>query len=435
MKKLNLLLLAFAAAGNAPMSWALSASTALANPVVPTAPTAQAALPTAATVLTLEQLTQVVLAHNPALQAVQSSVQGARAGVTSAAAWHNPKVEWQQGRWQPSGLPQQATRGWGVSQFIENPGVRQARIDAAQSSLAQSGQLVSSTRNDLVAQVHTRAYEAQLYQSEAESAAETLSLLEEIRERIRVRVESGEAARYEMIKADAEVIHARERQQTAAMQAQQALLELNRLAAGHLPARWKLNLNLQELPALPGQTELQAQAQKSNPELLSLEHELERTKAQLRAAKSGRWPGLEMRYSDNREPEIRQSMLGVSVQIPLVDQRSGPIAEAQAAVERASIKLDGRRLELQQQMLLAWRSLEIAQLRVDALGQGVIKEAEAALKVAQAAYRFGERGILDVLDAQRVLRSIRSDLLQARYQLQVARITLEQLSGRYAATS
>jgi cobalt-zinc-cadmium efflux system outer membrane protein len=51
--------------------------------------------------------------------------------------------------------------------------------------------------------------------------------------------------------------------------------------------------------------------------------------------------------------------------------------------------------------------------------------------VAEAAYRFGERGILDVLDAQRVLRSIRADLLDARYQLQAARIQLEYLAGRY----
>ncbi|MBS0465774.1 MAG: TolC family protein, partial [Proteobacteria bacterium] len=48
----------------------------------------------------------------------------------------------------------------------------------------------------------------------------------------------------------------------------------------------------------------------------------------------------------------------------------------------------------------------------------------------EAAYRFGERGILDVLDAQRVLRSVRADLLQARYELQAARIELDFLAGR-----
>ena len=74
----------------------------------------------------------------------------------------------------------------------------------------------------------------------------------------------------------------------------------------------------------------------------------------------------------------------------------------------------------------------MARLRIEALSQGSMREAEAALRVAQAAYRFGERGILDVLDAQRVLRSVRADLIDARYQLQAARITLEQLTGQHA---
>jgi cobalt-zinc-cadmium efflux system outer membrane protein len=118
-----------------------------------------------------------------------------------------------------------------------------------------------------------------------------------------------------------------------------------------------------------------------------------------------------------------------------LDQRSGPIAEAVAELERARLRYEGRQAEMTQQVLLAWRSLEMSRLRVDALSQGVVREAESALRVAEAAYRFGERGILDVLDAQRVLRSVRADLLQARYQLQVARITLIQLSGRYASDS
>ena len=64
-----------------------------------------------------------------------------------------------------------------------------------------------------------------------------------------------------------------------------------------------------------------------------------------------------------------------------------------------------------------------------------LREAESALRVAEAAYRFGERGILDVLDAQRVLRGVRADLLQARFQQQSARIALDQLSGQFVADS
>jgi cobalt-zinc-cadmium efflux system outer membrane protein len=46
---------------------------------------------------------------------------------------------------------------------------------------------------------------------------------------------------------------------------------------------------------------------------------------------------------------------------------------------------------------------------------------------AQAAFKFGERSILEVLDAQRVLRAARMDYLNARYDRQQALIDLEQL--------
>jgi cobalt-zinc-cadmium efflux system outer membrane protein len=118
-----------------------------------------------------------------------------------------------------------------------------------------------------------------------------------------------------------------------------------------------------------------------------------------------------------------------SVQIPLFDQRSGPIAEAGAELSRANIELEGRKIDLEQQISLAWKSLQIARIRVSALSTGAVVEAQAALRVAEAAYRFGERGILDVLDAQRLLRSVNADLLDARYQYQLAKIELLYLTG------
>jgi len=385
--------------------------------------------------LTVEQITRVVLEHNPGLRATRSQLDAAQAGVTTAAALNNPRLEWQQGPWQAQpvvpGARQQA-RGWAFSQTIENPVLRNARIEAAESGMRQSAALLSGTRNDLVAQVRLRAYEALLYQVEAEASAGALAVLEQVRERVRVRVESGEAARYEIIKADAEVIHARERQKTAALQAEHALLELNRMAAGQLPARWRLSASFSDGLDMPDMAQLQAQAERLNPELAGLRHEHARALAKWRAARASRLPGLELRYSENRDPQLRLSQWGVGLQLPLLDQRSGPIAEAQAEVERALTRLEGRQGELRRQIEIAWKTLDMARFRVEALSQGVLREAQAAVRVAEAAYRFGERGILDVLDAQRVLRGVRADLLQARYQQQSARIALDQLSGQFA---
>jgi len=283
-----------------------------------------------------------------------------------------------------------------------------------------------------VAQVRLWAYQGLLYQAQSTAAAEAVQLLEQVRERVRVRVESGEAARYEIIKADAEIINARERLLTASLMAEQILIELNRMAAGQLPAGWALTGDLNDDVEMSSLMEIQQQVRMQNPELAALQAQVLQAEAQLRSAQGSRWPGLELRYSQMRDPELRQGQLSVGVQVPFMDTRSGPIAQASAELQRAEARLEGRQAELQQQLLVISKSLEIARLRIEALSQGSVIEAEAALRVAQAAYRFGERGILDVLDAQRVLRSVRADLIDARYQLQVARIALDQLMGQHA---
>ncbi|MCJ0761635.1 TolC family protein [Variovorax terrae] len=381
--------------------------------------------------LPLAQVVQTVVAHNPELRAAQQSRVTAAASVLSASALPNPRLEWSSGRNRerlPSATPG-AVQGWAIAQPLENPSLRGARVEAAQAGERGSQHQVAVTRNALVAQVKLRAYETVLRQAEAEAARDAVQLLEQVRERVRVRVASGEAARYEIIKADAEIINARQREQSALLLAEQTQLTLNRLAAGQLPARFQLVLSLDD--AIDAAA-LQRLEPGEHPELRLLQSEVDRAQAQLEGARASRWPGLELRYGQTREPDIRQNMIGVSVQIPLLDQRRGPVDEAASELERARGRLEGRQAELRQQVLQAWKALEMARLRTEALSQGAVREAEAALRVAEAAYRFGERGILDVLDAQRVLRAVRADLLEARYQQQAARIELEFLAGRHA---
>ena len=94
--------------------------------------------------------------------------------------------------------------------------------------------------------------------------------------------------------------------------------------------------------------------------------------------------------------------------------------EARAAAEQ-------RRNELVAGLEVAYGLHQTAGQQVASFQDGVLREAEAAVKAAEAAYRFGERGILDVLDAQRVLRSVRFDFLNAQFDRQAALIELERL--------
>ncbi len=382
----------------------------------------------------LGELVALVLTHNPSLQIAQRAREQAQAGITTAGALPNPRLEFSDGR-QRAIAP--GSRGsvsaWGVAQMIENPWLRGARVDAAEQGLRSSEAQVGLTRAEVVAQVRLRAYELLLRIEEARAAGDELTLLEQTRERVRLRVRSGEAARYEIIKAEAEFISARQRQQSAQLATEQARIRLNQLAAGQLPAGWTLNADLGDTLAPLNTSLLRELMLAHNPELQALRAEVERQQARVREASASRWPGVELRYSDTREPENRQNIIGASIQIPLLDQKRGPRDEAQAEQLRVRTRFEGRQTELLLQLDAAVMNLEMARLRVEALSSGAVRDAEAAVRVAEAAYRFGERGILDVLDAQRVLRTVRADLLQARYQQQAAVVEIDLLTGRDAA--
>lgn len=398
------------------------------------APTpAQPALP-APMMISIDKLVDSVLQYNPTLQAARRTIDVASAAVITAGAYPNPRLEFNGGR-NATPTPTAAAgnvKGVGISQTIENPALRSARRNTALFAEQSSVQSFAQTRNALVGEVRLRAYEYLLRREEAAAAAEALKLLEQTRERIQVRVTTGETGKLDLIRAEAEIVNARQREETARLQIAQAATTLNRLAAGKLPASWQLDAVLTDENELPPLDMLKELAVQQNPEVRVLEAELQRNQSRFDEARASVLPSLDVRMSQLREPEVRQDIIGVSIQIPLFDQRRGPKAEAIAERERTLTRLEGRRAELIQQLELAWRSVEIARVRVQALSEGAVRASEAALRVAEAAYRFGERGILEVLDAQRVLRAVRQDLLLARFQLQASLIELDTLAGRYA---
>jgi cobalt-zinc-cadmium efflux system outer membrane protein len=111
----------------------------------------------------------------------------------------------------------------------------------------------------------------------------------------------------------------------------------------------------------------------------------------------------------------------------LWDRRKGPIAEAKAEVSRSEALARQRRLEITAALERAYDQYQISNEQVEGLQAGSLREAQAAVDAAQSAYKFGERGIVEVFDAQRVLQGVRSDLLDALYARQSALIDLEEL--------
>lgn len=380
---------------------------------------------------TLDQLKALALEANPSLGAVRADIDISRADTLTARAYPNPEIEVMGGDRNARG-PNLAPGSLGsivLSQRFDYPSQRDARLRVAESGVrvAQSG--VQSFEIDLLAQLKQNFYSLIRFQGELRAAQEDLELARSIRNRVEVRVDTGEAPRYELIRADTELLSAQKNADAALLRISQAKARLRAQVAGALPEDFDLEGDLVADYVLPPLPQLREEMLSRNPEIARLKADIERNKEQLALEKLRRAPDITLKLGRDRDPEYDANRIGVAVTIPLFDRRQGPIAQASAQVERNRLQLESRLFQLQQQLETAHTQFELSRNQVSALETGIVREAEAALKVAEAAYRFGERGILDFLDAQRVFRAVRNELISARYELSAAAVEIERLSA------
>ena len=397
------------------------------SPVPPAVTTASPVV--VAPTVTLPALIDLALRNNPGLAATRARIDVAQGGLLTARAIPNPEIELQGGRQVLRGDGASAgAGGFGVLLPIDRPALREARRDVALSGIDTARADVRVAERDLAAEVKLRYYDVLRLQAAARLAEEDLSIAEQIRSRVQVRVGTGEAPRFELIRADTERLNAQRALQAAVARIDLARAELRRLVGQQLPADFALAGSIGDAVVAPPSLErLRADMLERHPELIAARAAVRNAESRIALELQRRRPSFGVRATTDRIADVVDSRVGLIVQVPVFDRREGPIAEATAEAQRTRLLLADRELLLTQALDSAWQRYQIALGQVTAYESGLLREAEAALRVAEAAYRFGERGILDFLDAQRTLRTLRSELNATRYDLRAALVELERL--------
>ena len=387
-----------------------------------------------AAAISIEALQRLGLEANGLVHAARSQVGIAESGVISASAYPNPQVSAMGGPQNPRILaanPANSTREVGVVQPIENPFMRSARIDAASAGVEASRASLNQVRADLAAQLRVRAFELLQRQEIARTETEVFDLMDDVRRRIKVAVEVGETARFELIRADAEVLNAAGRKEAAQLNAQRARVMLRQLTAGALKPDFELSATLRDPVQLPALEVLREEVPAANPEILRLQAEQERTRLRISQERAAIIPSVDVLFLNYQDAQYTENRAGMRVTVPLLYQRRGEINAAIFDSARVRETLEYRVFEVGQLLESAWQGYQIAQRRVEMFEGGIIREAELAFQVARTAHRFGERGLIEVLDSQRILRGILVDSLQARFELQAAAAEIDRLRAHY----
>jgi len=380
---------------------------------------------------TLDELIELAEREHPGLQAVRAQSLAARAGVTTARAYPNPEFDYLGGNYRAREAGAAAGYGstFSVTQRIENPALRGARVEVANAGVLGAEIDIDGTRNELVARIKSQYFDVLRREEEVTAAAEDLALTEQIRARVRVRTSSGEGARFDLLRADTEVGMAQKEAARAKARLAQGRALLRSAVAARLPESFALADEFYR--RLPGANygSLRDSVLASNPGLRRALAETTRAEKQLDVEKQSVLPSVGLQLSQERQPDTIANKFGIVLAIPLWDRRRGQIDQAQAQILRARGEAELKRVELAQGFEAAWQQYQAAYQSVQALEGGILEDARRVVEIAEAAYRYGERGILEYLDARRQYRAARNELIAARFDLHAAKAELERLAA------
>ncbi len=378
---------------------------------------------------TLPELLAIAETHSPMLATAEAQREIAAGALRTDRAYPNPSLEFLAGR--SMGRRLGAIDGGNLqslfSQLVESPGVRSSRASRGEARLDAAGHFFSTAVLLVRAQVKQTFYEILRLRNAAGIAAENQRLLEDIRNRVRVRVNTGEAPRYDLVRAEAEALSASKIRESAELQVNQAKSVLRAMVGSALPEGFEVVGALPPPIVPPSLDSLREEMLARYPALAQAEAEVKSAKARLQLEQRLRTPQPTVLAGFERDPDLDQWRVGVSIPLPIWNQRQGPIAEAAAGVQLSEANTDQQRLQLLRELESAVTLYRIATQQVEALEGGLLQEAELGMKVAETAYKLGARGILDFLDAQRIFQRVRNDYNDALFERQAALIDIERL--------
>jgi len=370
----------------------------------------------------LDELILVALKSSPQVLSARDQYESIKSQTSIARAYPNPEFEINSGqqRSNSGSLAIGNVSSWAVTQPLDMPYSRSPRIQAAEANLRLAKATQTAFEIEMIAKVYQRFYELMRREAEAIASEEDLSLARQIRDRMQIRYDTGETARFELLRSQTEFLNAQVISESNKLRVEQARGQLRQVVSHAIPVDYRVipeNINYDFSLALPV---LLNEIQTQSPELQKVKAEIEAADFKLSQEKNSRLPKFSFKAQQHNDPSFTDRLYGLVVHIPIWDRKEGNIAEALANTSKAKNQYEAQIQSLEQQIETAYKLYQIARYQVKILDQEVLELASSSRRIAEVSYRYGERGMLEYLDAQRTFRAARNDLIKARFDLVLA---------------
>jgi cobalt-zinc-cadmium efflux system outer membrane protein len=363
--------------------------------------------------------------RDPRVAASRSRVRSAEGGVTAARTPPNPEVEATAGR----GIAREGSARrdeWGLAISIPLDWLarRGPEVDAARANVDE----VTAEGQALRAEVSVELWRLFVTAGYAQSETETLEATEQqvaaLTRLVRRRVEAGEGRPVEVSRVELELERVRNDLAAARATRDGALAQLGSWVGA--------SIRRVEVPAPPPPVEDAAVLGdlSRHPRIRAALARAAVARAEASVARRSRVPAVTVGgfYSSELDREAMGGRL--AVELPLWDWKSGRVRRAEAAAEAEASRAEGERRALAAALAEAVASCGRARGVADRQKTNILPRAEESARTLERTFQLGEAGILDVIDARRVLLQARREALSSARERDVDCGALILLSGR-----
>ncbi len=378
--------------------------------------------------LTESQALSRLSTESPRVQAVRTAVDVARADALAAARWPNPRVTFN--REAVAGVTENMVM---VAQLLPVAGRRRFEMSAASARVEASTNRADDAIRRLRADLRLAFTDLWAAQERERELARSRDQLRELADVLGRRETAGDAAGFDRLRAEREVIDVEADRATAASDGARA--------GGVLASFFAVAPSSDAIEAVrpdgarsmvPSVDELMARAEKVRGEFAALQHELDAASFLERAAGRRAVPEPEVvagTKSSNAGTGDMGSIFSIHVNLPLFDRGAPERAAAQARASQVRAETEALRLAVRSQ-IAAWRGALIERRAIaDQYRKVSAETAERVGRIAQVSYEAGEGSILELLDAYRTTSTARVRQAALDAAVREAEIELEFVSG------
>jgi outer membrane protein TolC len=387
--------------------------------------------------LSLDEVTNVVLANNPAIKAAQEKWQAMKARVPQAAAWEDLRAQARSRVARYVSIPPNAftDHSFILQQEVPISGKNLSRARAATAEAGAAFEDFRRTQLDVLSRARAAFHRLANEYAQLEVNQRNVDLLNQFAEVNRQRYEVGNASQADVLTAQTDAAKLLEAQSDIFRRISDGQSQLNVLM--NRPAQSPLAQPSQipfQSPHFSLQA-LQAAALSARPEMQRAQNRVEAERFRVELANRQRFPDPTLDVQAQRYNEASQAVseldVGVSIGLPFLNPRkySATVTEARRNFESAQHELEATRTETLGLVRDQLKKIETAAHHYELYSDKILPLARQAVQSNRVAYETSSANFLELITAQRVLQDVESAHVNHLADYQVAVAELDAIVG------